>query len=234
MSLSHTCSLWQTPLYTCERMRIKEESKVLVSIWKMFNLADLLKRMYDPRGSQIRFSGLCYVHCGLWCFFFSINSYALIFLGFHYILVRKRGAEVIILALKMGLWGPYKLDLLMLSDCCFFEGKGLAIMSNAEQASQRSRDCAADLQGRLRLRGISHQIFFIEDPLLAELCQKRWVELLLWLFHQLLKWASRPSFPHTPPVCPAPIHGHFLCLWAAFDILKFTFSANKIWNSMGR
>lgn len=141
MSSSHTCSLWQTPLYTCETMRIKEESSVLVSFWKMFNLADLLKRMYDPWGSQIRSSGLCYVHCRLWCFLpYKLLSTHLSWFSLYP--CDKERSRSYYLGFKDGTVRPIKLDLLMLSDCCFFEGKGLAIMSNAEQAPQRSRDCA--------------------------------------------------------------------------------------------
>lgn len=102
----------------------------------------------------------------------------------------------------MGLWGPYKLDLLMLSDCCCFEGKGVAIMSNAEQASQRSHDCAAELQGRLRLvRGISHQIFFIEDPLLADLCQSGGVGVASLALLPVTQMGLPAEFPtHTTSV----------------------------------
>lgn len=89
----------------------------------------------------------------VWIFgaFFSRNSSALFPLGPRSIPVRKRGSAVIILVLKMGPWGPYKLDLLTLSDCCFSEGKELAMMSNAERAFQRFTDHASELEGRLRL-----------------------------------------------------------------------------------
>lgn len=66
----------------------------------------------------------------------------------------------------MGSWDPqYSVRL-----CCVFEGKGLTIISNAEQAFQPFIEDAAELEGMLWLsREISLQVCFIEDPLLAEL-----------------------------------------------------------------
>lgn len=116
------------------------------------------------------------------------------------------------------------------------KGRSWQLVSNEGHAFQRCLDSASELEAGVRLSsrrrvvGISHQIFFIADPFLAQSCQKR-LGLLLWLARHLYKWASQPRFPHTTltglacvsPVCPATEHGLLLCLWAAFDISNLLF-----------
>lgn len=113
------------------------------------------------------------------------------------------------------------------------KGKGLALMSHAEQAFQRFIGDAAELEGRLGLSGsISHQIFYIEDPLLAKLRSSE-VGIVSLALSPIVQMGLPDSFPvrttKRSGLCftslPSNKIRSFAPRAAAFDILRVTSSA---------